>query len=73
MFARPILAYVGVHSVLFDLIHSHQFADEALVALRGRVLASYAIHITFDLYGVCRKYLYYKSLGFDQVDTSLDP
>ncbi|KAH0757160.1 hypothetical protein KY290_020653 [Solanum tuberosum] len=52
--SRRVLAHMGVQSSLLDRIRGCQFEDEALVALRDRVLAGDAGQATLDPDGVLR-------------------
>jgi len=51
---RRVLAHMGVQSSLLDRIRGFQFEDEALVAIRDRVLAGDGGQATLDLYGELR-------------------
>jgi len=52
--SRRVLAHMGVQSSLLDRIRGCQFEDEALVALRDRVLAGDGGQTTLDPDGVLR-------------------
>ncbi|XP_049399692.1 uncharacterized protein LOC125863706 [Solanum stenotomum] len=52
--SKRVLAYMGVHTCLLDRICGCQFEDEALVALKDRVLARDGGQATLDPDGVLR-------------------